>query len=156
MKAAVRRRDFDYTVHSLKVLTPDANAMLLAMIDVEAAELGDAKAAEYWLQRQQGGFLKPPFDVRSETVTNNTTHILATSAGFLQDFLFGFSGLRITETGLEQRYGPILPESVGSLELRNIKFRGDRTDYLITRGRDGTTTLTRRRPRRIAGSAHGL
>ena len=107
MPAEVRRHDFDFALQSLQELSPDSNAMLLSMLSIEAAELGDQQLAQKWLLRQQGGFLKPPFNVRSETVLNNTTHILATSAGFLQNFLFGFSGLRITEAGLEPRYPPL-------------------------------------------------
>ena len=79
--------------------------------------------------RQQGGFLKPPFNVRSETVLNNTTHILATSAGFLQNFLFGFSGLRITDAGLTRQYPPLPWKQV---TLRNLTFRGQRSDYILS------------------------
>jgi hypothetical protein len=103
--------------------------MLLAMISVEAAELGERDLAEKWLLRQQDGFLKPPFNVRSETALNNTTHILATSAGFLQNFLFGFSGLRITDEGLVPRYPPLQWQRV---VLRNVAFRGKRSDYVLS------------------------
>ena len=128
MTPEIRRNDFEFALRSLKELSPDSNAMLLAMISVEAAELGDPELAQKWLLRQQGGFLKPPFNVRSETVLNNTTHILATSAGFLQNFLFGFSGLRITEEGLVSRYGPLPWKAIN---LRNIAFRGTRADLKV-------------------------
>jgi trehalose/maltose hydrolase-like predicted phosphorylase len=129
MTAQTRRNDFDFALRSLRELSPDSNAMLLAMLSVEAAELGDRELAQKWLLRQQGGFLKPPFNVRSETVLNNTTHILATSAGFLQNFLFGFSGLRITDAGLTQQYPP-LPWK--RMTLRNLTFRGQRSDYILS------------------------
>jgi hypothetical protein len=124
MTPEVRRNDFNFALHSLKELSPDSNAMLLAMISVEAAELRNQDTADTWLQRQQRGFLKPPFNVRSETVLNNTTYILATSAGFLQNFLYGFSGLRITEQGLTTRYLPVMPAAWNTLLLRNIVFGG--------------------------------
>jgi len=129
MTAQVRRNDFEFALRSLKELSPDSNAMLLAMISVEAAELGDRELAQKWLLRQQDGFLKPPFNVRSETVLNNTTHILATSAGFLQNFLFGFSGLRITDAGFTQVYPPL---SWKQVTLRNLTFRGQRRDYVLS------------------------
>ncbi len=129
MTPEVRRNDFNFALRSLKDLSPDSNAMLLAMVSVEAAELGDRALAEKWLLRQQGGFLKPPFNVRSETVLNNTTHILATSAGFLQNFLFGFSGLRITDAGLVQQYPPLAWKRV---VLRNLVFQGKRRDYELS------------------------
>lgn len=129
MTAQVRRNDFDFALRSLKELSPDSNAMLLSMLSIQAAELGERELAQKWLLRQQGGFLKPPFNVRSETVLNNTTHILATSAGFLQNFLFGFSGLRITDAGLTQQYPP-LPWK--RMTLRNLTFRGQRSDYVLS------------------------
>jgi SSS family transporter len=132
MTPRIRRNDFNFALRSLKELSPDSNAMLLAMISVEAAELGDRDAADKWLQRQQSGFLKPPFNVRSETALNNTTYILATSAGFLQNFLFGFSGLRITDEGLTARYPPVIPTGWKSVVLRNIAFRGKSRDYTLS------------------------
>ena len=126
MSPQVRRNDFNFALRSLRELSPDSNAMLLSMLSIEAAELGERESARKWLLRQQGGFLKPPFNVRSETALNNTTHILATSAGFLQNFLYGFSGLRITDHGLEPRYPPL---ALGRIQLRNVTFRGQRNDY---------------------------
>jgi len=129
MSPQVRRNDFDFALRSLQELSPDSNAMLLSMLSIEAAELGDQELAQKWLLRQQGGFLKPPFNVRSETVLNNTTHILATSAGFLQNFLYGFSGLRITDAGLKPQYPPLPVERI---ELRNVTFRGESRDYVLS------------------------
>ena len=137
MTPQVRRNDFNFALRSLKELSPDSNAMLLAMISVQAAELGDQDAADKWLQRQQAGFLKPPFNVRSETVLNNTTYILATSSGFLQDFLYGFSGLRITEQGLTPQYLPVMPPGWHTLTLRNLAFQGKRFDYVLERDAAG-------------------
>lgn len=145
MAPQVRSHDFNFALRSLKELSPDSNAMLLAMISVQAAELGDEDAAGRWLQRQQTGFLKPPFNVRSETALNNTTYILATSAGFLQNFLYGFSGLRITEQGLTTQYPPVMPAAWQTLRLRNIVFQGKRFDFVLRRDASGKVrTITRR------------
>jgi protein-glucosylgalactosylhydroxylysine glucosidase len=143
MTPQVRRNDFDFALRSVKELTPDANAMLLSMISLEAAELGDAATANKWLQMQQGSFLKPPFNVRSETALNNTTYILATSTGFLQNFLYGFTGLRITDEGLQTRYPAVLPTAWRSLRLENITFRGQHFDYVLSRDGTGTTVVSK-------------
>jgi trehalose/maltose hydrolase-like predicted phosphorylase len=143
MTPDVRRNDFNFALRSLKELSPDSNAMLLAMISVQAAQLGDQDAANKWLQRQQTGFLKPPFNVRSETILNNTTYILATSAGFLQNFLYGFSGLRITEQGLTTQYPPVMPAAWNTLLLRNIVFQGKRFDTVLQRDASGQVRATR-------------
>jgi trehalose/maltose hydrolase-like predicted phosphorylase len=137
MTPAVRRNDLDFALRSIKELTPDANAMILAMISLEAAETGDAGGAAKWLQMQESGFLKPPFNVRSETAKNNTTYILATTSGFLQNFMYGFSGLRITDGGLEPRYPAVLPAQWRTLTLKNVSFRGRRFDYVVSRDTAG-------------------
>jgi trehalose/maltose hydrolase-like predicted phosphorylase len=147
MSHRVRRNDFDFALRSIKALTPDANAMILAMISLEAAELGDAAEAEKWLRRQQSGFLKPPFNLRSETALNNTTYILATTSGFLQNFLYGFSGLRITDRGVEAQYPAVMPAAWKALTLQNLVFRGRRFDYVVTRDRAGhVEAMQRPRP----------
>ncbi|MDB6088837.1 MAG: hypothetical protein JWN85_1621 [Gammaproteobacteria bacterium] len=143
MSPQVRRNDFSFALRSIRELAPDANAMMLAMISLEAAELGDAAEAARWLQRQQAGFLKPPFNVRSETALNNTTYILATSAGFLQNFLYGFSGLRIMDEGLMPQYPAVMPAAWKALTLKNIAFRGRRFDYVLSRNRAGAVQVRR-------------
>jgi trehalose/maltose hydrolase-like predicted phosphorylase len=142
MSPQVRRNDLDFALRSIKELTPDANAMILAMISLEAAQIGDPATADKWLQLQQSGFLKPPFNVRSETALNNTTYILATTSGFLQNFMYGFSGLRITAAGLQSRYPAVLPVGWKSLTLRNIEFRGVRLNYTLDRDSAGNTRLS--------------
>ncbi|TLY50471.1 MAG: glycoside hydrolase family 65 protein [Gammaproteobacteria bacterium] len=143
MSEQVRRNDFRFAVRSLRELTPDANAMLLAMLSVEAAELGDEAGSYKWLQGNEGGFLKPPFNVRSETVLNNTTYILATSGGFLQNFLYGFTGLRITDGGLAPRFKPVLPAAWKAVTLKNIFFRAQRFDYVLSRDPSGKVQASR-------------
>ena len=143
MSEQVRRNDFRFAVRSLRELTPDANAMLLAMLSVEAAELGDEAGSYKWLQGNEGGFLKPPFNVRSETVLNNTTYILATSGGFLQNFLYGFTGLRITDGGLAPHFKPVLPAAWKAVTLKNIFFRGQRFDYVLSRDPSGKVQASR-------------
>src|SRR3546814_13142581 len=71
-----------------------------------AAELGDGKAAGEWIDRNLVGFLKPPFNVRTETAANNAGYILATSAGFVQSMLYGLTGSRIADDGLSAKYAP--------------------------------------------------
>ena len=143
MSPQVRRNDFDFQLHELKVHGDDPNEMMMVMLAVAAAELGDAKAAGYWIERNLVGFLKPPFNVRTETVANNAGYILATSAGFVQSFVYGLSGLRIDDKGLDQAYPPVLPPSWKSVTLKHINFRGRRYDITIARDASGKVMLTR-------------
>ncbi|MBQ4854584.1 glycoside hydrolase family 65 protein [Rhodanobacter sp. B2A1Ga4] len=138
-----RRNDFAFQLHELKVHGDDPNEMMMVMLAVGAAELGDDKAAGEWIQRNLVGFLKPPFNVRTETVANNAGYILATSAGFVQSFVYGLSGLRIEDDGLVEAYAPVLPPAWRSLTLKNVAFRGRHYDIRIDRGADGKPRLLR-------------
>jgi trehalose/maltose hydrolase-like predicted phosphorylase len=143
MSPQVRRNDFAFQLHELKVHGDDPNEMMMVMLAVGEAELGDGKAAGEWIRRNLVGFLKPPFNVRTETVANNAGYLLASSAGFVQSFVYGLSGLRIEDSGLAEAYAPVLPPSWQSMTLKNVAFRGRRYDIRIDRGTDGKTRLTR-------------
>ncbi|OOG59061.1 glycoside hydrolase family 65 [Rhodanobacter sp. B05] len=144
MTPQVRRNDFAFQLQELKTHGDDPNEMMMVMLAVGEAELGDGKAAGDWIQRNLVGFLKPPFNVRTETVANNAGYILATSAGFVQSFVYGLSGLRIEDKGLIEAYPPVLPPSWKSLSLRHVSFRGKRYDISIHRDDAGKVVLTRK------------
>jgi cellobiose phosphorylase len=117
--------------------------MMMVMLAVHASELGDGHAAGEWIERNLVGFLKPPFNVRSETVANNAGYILATSAGFVQSFVYGLTGLRIDNKGLSEAYQPVLPDKWHSVTLKNVAFRGQRYDIAVNRDAAGKVRLTR-------------
>ncbi|MDE2252008.1 MAG: glycoside hydrolase family 65 protein [Gammaproteobacteria bacterium] len=144
MSPQVRRNDFAFQLNELKVHGDDPNEMMMVMLAVHAAELGAAEVAEQWIDRNLVGFIKPPFNVRSETVANNAGYILATSAGFVQSFLYGFTGLRIDDAGLSAAYAPVLPDDWKSLTLRNVSFRGQRFDIVVDRDASGQVRLSRK------------
>lgn len=143
MSDTVRRNDFDFQLHELKVHGDDPNEMMMVMLAVGASELGDAKTAGDWIERNLVGFLKPPFNVRTETVANNAGYILATSSGFLQSMIYGLTGLRIDDKGLDAAYAPVLPPNWKSLTLQRIHFRGKQYDITITRDAAGKAQLVR-------------
>jgi trehalose/maltose hydrolase-like predicted phosphorylase len=147
MPDAVRRNDFAFQLHELGVHGDDPNEMLMVMLAVHAAEIGDGAAAGRWIARNLTGFLKPPFNVRSETEANNAGYILSTSAGFLQSMIYGLTGLRMREQGLVPAFAPVLPPQWKSLTLRNVAFRGERFDIAVERDAKGTVHLERRRAR---------
>lgn len=143
MSGQVRRNDFEFQLNELQVHGDDPNEMMMVMLAVHAAELGEGTVAGQWIDRNLTGFLKPPFNVRSETVDNNAGYILATSAGFVQSFLYGLTGLRIDDKGLSEAYRPVLPAGWKSLTLKNIEFRGRHYDILVSRDGAGNAHLTR-------------
>jgi len=113
------------------------------MLAGHAAELGEGNVAGQWIDRNLVGFLKPPFNVRSETAENNAGYILATSAGFVQSFVYGLTGLRIDDRGLSEVYRPVLPDTWKSLTLKNVVFRGRHYDIVVNRDGAGQVRLTR-------------
>jgi protein-glucosylgalactosylhydroxylysine glucosidase len=142
MSERVRRNDYEFQVNELKVHGDDPNEMMMVMLAVHAAELGEGDVAGQWIDRNLVGFLKPPFNVRSETAANNAGYILATSAGFVQSFVYGLTGLRVNDKGLSQSYPPVLPPGWKSLTLKNIAFRGQHYDIDVSRDAAGKVRLT--------------
>ena len=143
MSPQVRKNDFAFQLNELKVHGDDPNEMMMVMLSVHAAELGEGKVAGEWIARNLIGFLKAPFNVRSETTANNAGYILATSAGFVQSFVYGFTGLRIDDKGLSEAYPPVLPDAWRALTLKNITFRGQHYDIVIDRDARDNAKLTR-------------
>jgi trehalose/maltose hydrolase-like predicted phosphorylase len=143
MSEQIRRNDFAFQLHELKVHGNDPNEMMMVMLAVHAAELGDGRAAGEWIDRNLVGFLKAPFNVRSETAANNAGYILSTSAGFVQSFVYGLTGLRLEGKGLAEAYRPVLPEGWQSVTLRRISWRGKHYDVVVRRDAAGQVRLTR-------------
>jgi hypothetical protein len=125
--------------HSLDAVGPireRANQMVLVMLAIQAADVGDANYFDAFVGGRGGAmdpFLKPPFNVRSETPQNDSIYLLATSGGFIQAFLLGLSGLRLDAHGLTERYRPALPRQLTSLKLMNVAYRGRAVDVTISR-----------------------
>lgn len=145
MSPQVRRNDFDYTMISVKQGHHEPHGMGMAPASIAAAAVGDTASAVAWLQRNfTSNLIKPPFNVRTETATNNTGYFVTASGGFLQNLLYGFSGLRIQERGLVAAYAPVLPPEWKSMTLKGIALRGRRYDFIVDRDPAGNARLTRR------------
>jgi hypothetical protein len=53
------------------------------------------------------------------------------AGGFLQQVMYGWTGLRWGEKGLEHAFAPMLPSRVSRLTLRNVYSRGKRYDVIV-------------------------
>src|SRR5450631_121491 len=145
MTAQVRRNDYDYTMIAVKEGKREPHGMGAAPASIAAATVGDAESAIAWLQSNfTSDLIKPPFNVRTETPTNNTGYFVTASGGYLQNLIYGFSGLRIEEMGLVAAYPPVLPPEWRSLTLKHLSFRGQNYDIVIDRDRDGRVQLRRK------------
>jgi trehalose/maltose hydrolase-like predicted phosphorylase len=123
----------------------EPHGMGMAPASIAAAAVGDASLAVAWLQNNfTSNLIKPPFNVRTETASNNSGYFITSSGGFVQNLLYGFSGLRIQEKGLVGAYAPVLPPDWKSMTLKDIVFRGQRYDITIDRDASGRVKLTRK------------
>jgi trehalose/maltose hydrolase-like predicted phosphorylase len=127
---------FRHSVDAIGPVRSRANQMILLMLAIQAANVGKSDYFSDFIggsERDGDPFLKPPFNVRSETPQNDSTYLLASSGGFVQAFVFGLTGLRIEEDGLVAKFEPTLPRSLSYLRLVNLKFRGKAVDVDISR-----------------------
>ena len=107
-----------------------------ALLAVDAAELGDRALVDSLLPHSYQHWLKGPFLMLSETPTNNAVNFLTGAGSFLQQVIYGYTGLRWGEDGLEPVFEPVLPSGITRLALRNVYSRGQRYDIVVdSRGR---------------------
>lgn len=143
MPPALRRADYDFAVRPIPMMRAGAVSIGIVQQVAAADEIGDPSAAAAWFELYAtGGTLKPPFDARTETATNNAGPFITGSGGYLQSLIFGLTGLRIRESGLVAAYPPALPRGWRALTLRNIMFRGRRMTVRLERDRAGAVHLS--------------
>ncbi|MGE5806729.1 MAG: hypothetical protein ACM34M_13130, partial [Ignavibacteria bacterium] len=85
------------------------------------------------------GYLRPPFNALAETHTNNSINFITGAGSFLQQVIFGYTGLRLNEDGLIQKYKPMLPRKVKSLTLKNFTVNNKKYDIIV---KDGKLSLS--------------
>jgi protein-glucosylgalactosylhydroxylysine glucosidase len=127
---AAKRTHLEQVVHRLG--DESVGAMMgITLLSVGAAELGDRGLIDTLLPYSYRNHLKGPFLVPSETPTNNAFAFLTGAGGFLQQILFGYTGLRLGDKGLAPAFRPVLPSRVRRLAIRNLHIRGVATDVVV-------------------------
>ncbi|MBW4051107.1 MAG: glycoside hydrolase family 65 protein [Proteobacteria bacterium] len=135
--------DYDYAVRGQPAGPAAGFSMAPMPLAVAADEAGDGAAAGQWLDLYvTGGTLKPPFNVRTETASNNVGPFLTGTGGYVQSLVYGLTGLRVRESGLLDAYPPALPAGWRSMTLSNITFRGKLMTIRVTRGAAGAVQLS--------------
>jgi hypothetical protein len=133
MSASAMRAQVEQAIRSLLAEGPGA-MMGSTLLSVDAAELGDRAMVDSLLPLSYRSHAKGPFLMLSETPSNNAVNFVTGAGGFLQQVLFGYTGLRFGERGIEPAFPPVLPSSVTRLELRGIWLRGRRYDLVVDSG----------------------
>jgi len=130
MSARAKRAQLEQAVQRLLAEGPGA-MMGSTLLSVDAAELGDRALIDSLLPHSYQGHLRGPFLMLSETPTNDAVNFVTGAGGFLQQVIFGYTGLRLGEQGLEPAFGPVLPSRIRRLVLRNVQVRGRRYDIVV-------------------------
>ena len=131
MSERAKRAQLEQAVR--KLLTEGPGAMMgSTLLSVGAAELGDRGMVDSLLPHSYRSWLQGPFLMLSETPDKKDAVNFVTGAGgFLQQVLYGYTGLRWGEKGLEPAFDPVLPSQVKRLTIRNVFSRGKRYDVIV-------------------------
>jgi trehalose/maltose hydrolase-like predicted phosphorylase len=143
--------DLDYYVPRTD---PGGPSMSDAVNSAGTSALGSPGCASYvYTQRSVEPFISDPFDQFSETRTGGafTTGI----GGFLQEFLYGYTGLRWSASSV--RLDPSLTSQLGGIVVRDLAWHGTR--FTITIGAATTTVSVQSGPAlpvTIRGTSHSV
>ncbi len=130
MSERAKRTQLGQAVRRLLAEGPGA-MMGSTLLSVGAAELGDRALLDSLLPHSYQGHLRGPFLMLSETPTNDAVNFVTGAGGFLQQVIFGYTGLRIGDGGLEPAFDPLLPSGIERLVLRGVFSRGRRYDVVV-------------------------
>lgn len=108
--------------------SPNGPAMGQAVLATLYSRLGNAeKAYDIFIKSYRPNEV-PPFGVLSETAGGTNPYFATGAGGMLQSVIFGFGGLRITDTGIQQTKNK-LPKKWKSLEIKGVGVSG--ASYII-------------------------
>jgi hypothetical protein len=131
MSERAKRAQLEQAVGRLLREGPGA-MMGSTLLAVDAAELGDRALLDSLLPHSYEGWLQGPFLMLSETPDKKDAVNFVTGAGgFLQQVIYGYTGLRWGEKGLQPAFDPVLPSRITRLTLRNVYSRGKRYDVIV-------------------------
>ncbi len=133
---------------------PTGPSMSDAVNSIDTSALGTPGCASYaYTQRSYEPFIKDPFDQFSETRTGGAFTFMTGIGGFLQEFLYGYPGLRWSSAGLA--LDPSLTSAIGGLVIHDLRWHG-RTLTVALGPRVTTVTLTAGAAMRIQTRSRSL
>ncbi|MGB6163722.1 MAG: glycosyl hydrolase family 65 protein [Pseudonocardiaceae bacterium] len=127
MPAATARRDINYYVPRSD---PGGPSMNDAINTIDTAALGSAGCASFvYTQRSIAPFMRGAFDQFSETRTGGAFTFMTGIGAFLQEFLYGYSGLRWNDDAV--RLDPSLTGQLDGVVLHGLGWHGRRFTVAI-------------------------
>jgi trehalose/maltose hydrolase-like predicted phosphorylase len=133
MRSQVAATDLNYYIPRVDASGP---SMTDAIHSIDAAALGDATASYQFLVRSAAPFERGPFDQFAETRSGGAFTFLTGMGGFLQEFLYGFTGLRWDTNSV--KLDPTLPAQMAGLTISGLAWQGRHFDIDIG---PSTTTI---------------
>ncbi len=137
MSRQVAQSDLDYYVPRTD---PGGPSMSDAVNSIDSSALGTPGCSSFvYTERSYQPFIRDGFDQFSETSTGGAFTFMTGIGGFLQEFLYGYSGLRFQAGAVA--LAPSLTSQLGGIVLHDVRWHG-RT-FTVAVGRASTTvTLT--------------
>ncbi|MEV6008640.1 ricin-type beta-trefoil lectin domain protein [Streptomyces sp. NPDC051976] len=140
MPSALAQGDLDYYAQHTD---PDGPSMTDSIATIDAAALGSPGCTAYnHLQSSINPFLAKPFDQFHETRTGGAFTFTTGEGGYLQQFLYGFTGLRWGTDAVT--LNPFLPRQLPGDDVTGLKWHG--TTFDVSVGRQTTTVTVRSGP----------
>jgi trehalose/maltose hydrolase-like predicted phosphorylase len=130
MSERIKRNDL---LHTLQHSKRNGAMMTEVLYPVVAAELGDRGLVDRLLRPSYEGHLRPPFFVLAERPVNDAVNFVTGAGAFLQQVVFGYTGLRLGDDGLQRAFKPLLPAGIRRIVLRNFSVRGTTHDIIVDR-----------------------
>ncbi|WP_194893200.1 ricin-type beta-trefoil lectin domain protein [Catenulispora pinisilvae] len=135
MTSQVAQNDLDYYTSVTDINGP---SMTDSVASIDASALGGSRCDSYtYLKRSVDPFMGAPFDQFHETRGGGAFTFDTAAGGFLQEFEYGFTGLRWNADAVQ--LDPSLPPQLPGLNLTGLQWHG--TTYSLSI-RPGGTTIT--------------
>jgi hypothetical protein len=150
---SVTKADLDYYVPRTD---PGGPSMTDAIHSIVTSQLGTPGCAAYTFTRRSADpFMRPPYDQFSEARTGGAFTFTTGAGGFLQEFLYGYTGFRWRPHGV--RLDPSLPPQLTGVHASALHWRG-RTIGVAVGPRTTRVTLESGDPVRVSapGGSHVL
>jgi trehalose/maltose hydrolase-like predicted phosphorylase len=136
MSRSVAQNDINYYVPRTD---PSGPSMSDAVNEIDSLTLGTPGCSAFvYTQRSYEPFIRDVFRQFSETKTGGAFTFMTGIGGFLQEFLYGYSGLR-WDAG-DVRLAPSLDRQIAGVVLHNLTWRG-RTFQVTVGSRSTTVSL---------------
>jgi len=124
-------RENDLLIYA-NLTTSSGPAMTWGMFATGWLELGNLTMVNQFFNRSYAN-IQPPFDVWTETPTGGAVNFITGAGGFLQEIIYGLSGLRIHSN--ELLLNPMLPDIISNVTIQNFYYLGNE----LTLSFDSTT-----------------